>query len=56
MTREEKTDELIEQFGKYQQIKKDNDGHVNQTLDYEIKILTARLSTLGVNVEDLTLK
>ena len=55
-TKEEIADKLIEQFSKYQRIKKDNAGHNNPSLDYEIKVMTARLSALGVNVEDLTLK
>lgn len=55
MTIEEKTEGLIEQFGKYQRIKRDNGGHINPTLDYEINILAARLSALGVDTEELIL-
>ena len=31
-------------------------GHENEMLDYLIKVTTAKLSSMGVNVEDLTLK
>ncbi len=55
MTKEELQAELIDRFTAYQRIKKDNQGHENPTLDYEIKATTAKLSALGVNVEDLTL-
>ena len=55
MMREEMIDVLITQFTMLQRIKKDEGDHINPALEYEIKSLTARLSTLGVNVEDLTL-
>lgn len=37
------------------QIKKANGGHKNEMLDFLIKVTTAKLSSLGVNVEDITL-
>ena len=37
-----------------QRIKKDNKDTENATLDYEIKVSAAKLSTLWVNVKDLT--
>ena len=54
MTKEEMQAELIERYAAYQRIKKANKEE-NEVLDYEIKVTSARLSTLGVNVEDLTL-
>lgn len=55
MTKEELTTILIEQFSTLQTIKRDNGDHENRTLDYQIKVVTAKLSSLGINVEDLTL-
>lgn len=45
----------IDRYTDLQQIKKANGGHENETLDYLIKVTTAKLSSLGVNVEDITL-
>lgn len=45
-------------FDKYtdlQRIKRANVDTVNEELDYQIKVATAKLSSFGVNVEDLTL-
>ncbi|MBQ9361360.1 MAG: hypothetical protein IJT96_10045 [Lachnospiraceae bacterium] len=55
MALEEMKSDMIEHFSELQAIKKDNGGHENQTLDYRIKVLSAKLASLGVNVEDLTL-
>ena len=38
-----------------QRIKRANGDTVNEELDYQIKVATAKLSSFGVNVEDLTL-
>lgn len=38
-----------------QRIKKANGDTENQELDYQLKGLVAKLSSFGVNVEDLTL-
>lgn len=46
---------LIDNYANYQQIKKANAGHENQYLDYLIKVTVAKLSSLGVSVEDITL-
>lgn len=46
---------LIDNYTNYQQIKKANGDHENQFLDYLIKVTTAKLSSLGVSVEDITL-
>ncbi len=45
----------IDRFADLQQIKKANGGHENEMLDYLIKVTTAKLSYLGINVEDITL-
>ena len=55
MTPDEMKTSLIDQFTMLQEIKQANDGHENKALDYKIKVLTAKLSALGINVEDLTL-
>ena len=55
MTNEEMRTYFIENYSELQAIKQDNDGHENKTLDYRIKVVAAKLSSLGVNVEDLTL-
>ena len=46
---------LIDLYSILQQIKQSNGNHENQTLDYQIKVTTAKLSSMGVNVEDITL-
>ncbi len=45
----------IDRYTDLQQIKKANGGHENQMLDYFIKVTIAKLLSLGVNVEDITL-
>ena len=46
---------LIDKYTDLQRIKKANGDTVNKELDYQIKVATAKLSSFGVNVEDLTL-
>ena len=46
---------LIDLFATLQRIKKANGGHENSELDYFIKVTTAKLSSMGINVEDITL-
>ena len=46
---------LIDLYSILQQIKQSNGNHEKQTLDYQIKVTTAKLSSMGVNVEDITL-
>ena len=46
---------LIDKDTDLQRIKKANGDTVNEELDYQIKVATAKLSSFGVNVEDLTL-
>ena len=38
-----------------QRIKKSNGGVENKELDYQIKVTLAKLSSLGISVEDITL-
>ena len=45
----------IDRYTDLQQIKKANGDHKNEMLDYLIKVTVAKLSSLGVNVEDITL-
>lgn len=46
---------LIDQFGTLQRIKKANGDQENTVLDYELKLIVAKLSSWGVNIEDITL-
>lgn len=46
---------LIDLYSILQQVKQGNDGHENRVLEYQIKVVTAKLSSMGVNVEDITL-
>ena len=46
---------LIDKYTDLQRIKRANGDTVNEELDYQIKVATAKLSSFGVNVEDLTL-
>ncbi|MBR1875636.1 MAG: hypothetical protein IJ805_00850 [Lachnospiraceae bacterium] len=55
MTDQEMKNLLIDQYCDYQEIKKAETSE-NEVLEYKIKRLSAKLSSLGVNVEDLTLK
>ncbi len=45
----------IDRYTDLQQIKKANGGHENEMLDYFIKVTVAKLSSMGVNAEDITL-
>lgn len=55
MTDNELKSILIEQYTNLQRIKKANGTNKNEELDYQIKTTTAKLSAMGVNVEDLNL-
>lgn len=46
---------MIDQYGMLQRIKKANGDQMNSELDYELKLIIAKLSSWGVNVEDITL-
>ena len=55
MTDKELITITIDRYAELQQIKKANGDHENEMLDYSIKLAVAKLSSLGVNVEDITL-
>jgi hypothetical protein len=55
MTREELISVTIDKYTDLQRIKKANGNVVNKELDYQIKVTVAKLSSLGVSVEDITL-
>ena len=55
MTIEEMKTFLIDEYTDFQEVKQANDGHENKELDYKIKKIAAKLASLGVSVEDLTL-
>lgn len=45
----------IDKYTDLQRIKKANGDYDNPELDYQIKITVAKLSSLGVSIEDITL-
>ena len=45
----------IDNYMNLQRIKKANGGQENEELNYQLKGVVAKLSSLGVNVEDITL-
>lgn len=45
----------IDRYAELQRIKQSNGSQENKELDYSIKVAVAKLSSLGVNVEDITL-
>ena len=45
----------IDKYTDLQRIKKANGNTENAELDYQIRVVTAKLSSMGVNIEDLTL-
>lgn len=55
MTDNELKTVLIEPYTNLQRIKKANGDTFNEELEYQIKTTTAKLSSMGVSVEDLTL-
>ena len=55
MTEKELITILIDQYTDLQRIKKANADTKNAELDYQLKVTVAKLSTLGVSVEDITL-
>ena len=55
MTDKELIAVTIDRYTDLQRIKKANGEHVNSELDYQIKVTVAKLSSLGVSVEDITL-
>ena len=55
MTREELISLTIDKYTDLQRIKKANDNTENKELDYQLKVTIAKLSSLGISVEDITL-
>ena len=55
MTEKELITVTIDKYTDLQRIKKANGNNENKELDYQIKVVIAKLSSFGVNVEDLTL-
>ena len=55
MTEKELITVLIDKYTDLQRIKRANNGVENQELEYQIKVTIAKLASLGVSVEDITL-
>lgn len=55
MTDKELVTITIDNYMNLQRIKKANRGQENEELDYQLKGVVAKLSSLGVNVEDISL-
>ena len=54
MTEKELITFTIDTYMNLQRIKKANGDHENKELDYQLKGVVAKLSSMGVNVEDIT--
>lgn len=46
---------MIDKYTDLQRIKKLNGDFVNSELEYQIKVVGAKLSSMGVSVEDISL-
>lgn len=55
MTEKELITVLIDKYTDLQRIKKTNNNVENEELEYQIRATTAKLYSMGVDVEDLTL-
>ena len=55
MTEKELITVTIDNYMNLQRIKQANGDTVNKELDYQLRGLVAKLSSFGVNIEDLTL-
>lgn len=55
MTDKELITITIDRYAELQRIKQSNGNQDNKELDYSIKLAIAKLSSMGVNVEDITL-
>lgn len=55
MSKEELISITIDKYTDLQRIKKANGEVENKELDYQIKVTVAKLSSLGISVEDITL-
>ena len=54
-TRGELISLTIDKYTDLQRIKKANGNTENKELDYQLKVTIAKLSSLGISVEDITL-
>ena len=55
MTESELIAVLIDKYTDLQRIKKANGDTVNEELDYQIRATEAKLNSVGMNLEELTL-
>lgn len=55
MTEKELIAVTIDRYVDLQHIKKANGDYENSELDYLLKVTTAKLASLGVNINDITL-
>ncbi len=55
MTREELISITIDKYTDLQRIKRANGNVQNDELDYQLKVTVAKLFSLGISVEDITL-
>lgn len=55
MTEKELINFTIDTYMNLQRIKKANKDHENEELDYQLRGVIVKLSSMGVNVEDITL-
>ncbi len=46
----------IDKYTDLQKIKKANGNYENAELDYQIKVMLAKLASLGISVEDITIE
>ncbi len=55
MTEKELITFTIDTYMNLQRIKKENGNQENKELDYQLKGVVAKLASMGINVEDLTM-
>lgn len=55
LRKKEPINALLDRYINLQRIKRANKDTLNEELDYQIKVTVAKLSSMGVSVEDLTL-
>lgn len=55
MTDKELVTMTIDRYTDLQRIKKANGDFLNPELEYQLRVTTAKLSSMGVSVEDITM-
>ncbi len=55
MTDKELVTMTIDRYTDLQRIKKANGDFLNPELEYQLRVVTAKLSSMGVSVEDITM-